>query len=126
MKKYEITYLAQPDLTEEELKTLLDKIVGFIQKQEGIIEAIADPQKIQLAYQIKERRDAFLICLSFSLNPDKVKEVEKKIKTEKEILRHIMIIKRKLGQIKEKAAPVEEKKVELKKIDQKIEEILNE
>ena len=176
MKHYELTCLISPDLSDEEQKVLSKKITGFISEEEGSLEKITEPYKKKLGYFIKKRKEAFLVSLNFHLDPGKLKNLEKKIKVEKQIIRYFILFKRefkrtseehrskKLNNDKilkdlEKLSPVpvmenstenkesatvesneirkdkplisktfddRSKKVELKEIDKKIEEILNE
>ena len=99
-----------------------------------------NPIKKTLAYPIKTKSDAFLISVFFSANPERISSLEKNIKTENNIIRYIILIrkpkkvaKKTRKQIKSGVEPktYEPKahqpiagKVELKEIDQKIEEIL--
>lgn len=135
MKKYELTYLASPELSENGIKTLQEKISSFIQKDEGFLnETSMAPQK-RLAYPIKKRVTAYLVILNFQLDPKKLQEFEKKLRTETDILRHMVIVKpifRKIetrprrmpiSRISEKT-PKPKSKVEIAEIEKKLEEIL--
>jgi len=132
MKNYELTYLISSDVSGEELKNLSEKIKSFVQKEEGAIKKTTEPSKKELGYEIKEKREAFLSILNFSLNPEKLENLEKKLKTENQILRYMILnkdlskktlsVKRTSPKLKTK----ESEKVELKEIDKKIEEILKE
>ena len=134
MKSYELTYLISLDLSEQEIKELSDKVGSFIQQEEGKIEKSAKTSKRRLGYPIREKLEVFLISLDFSLNPEKLIILEKNLKSENQILRYIITIKEKVseanGLINKKPRSVPQpgttKKVELKEIDKKIEEILNE
>jgi len=132
MKNYELTYLISSDVSGEELKNLSEKIKSFVQKEKGAIKKTTEPSKKELGYEIKEKREAFLSILNFSLNPEKLENLEKKLKTENQILRYMILnkdlskktlsVKRTSPKLKTK----ESEKVELKEIDKKIEEILKE
>lgn len=165
MKNYELTYLISPDLSEEELKIFSGKINNFIQEETGILEKTTEPSKKKLGYPIKKKEEAFLVALNFSFQPtadqpkagsaEKLGRLEKKLKSENQILRYIILTKKtpektlrlkrqpqagpprtetSLGLASKEAlqppkvAPkiTEPKKVELKEIDKKIEEILGE
>lgn len=159
MKNYELTYLISPDLSEEELKIFSEKISNFIQEETGTLEKTTEPSKKKLGYPIKKKEEAFLVALNFSLNPEKLGSLEKKLKSENQILRYIILTKKtpektlrpkrqpqaglprtetSLGLASKEALPkikkppeappkiTEPKKVELKEIDKKIEEILGE
>lgn len=132
MKPYELTYLISTDASGEELKNLPEKIKSFIQEEEGAIKKTTEPSKTKLGYPIKEKWQGFLTVLNFSLNPEKIANLEKKLKAENQILRYMILnkdipekilrSKRTRPELKTK----ESEKVELKEIDKKIEEILKE
>jgi len=153
MKNYQLTYLISPDLSEEELKNLSEKIKNFIQEETGTLEKITEPSKRELGYPIKKKGEAFLATLNFSFqptadqpkagNPEKLGNLENKLKSEKQILRYLILTKKTIRERPERIIrkevlpgikkPLEvtkkvtpPKKVELKEIDKKIEEILGE
>lgn len=134
MRNYELTCLISPDLSEEELKNLSIKINSFIQEETGVLEKASEPLKKRLGYPIKGKAGAFSVSLNFSLNPEKLENLEKKLKSENQILRYIILIKTagkevlpRRKRLREPAAhQPRTKKVELKEIDKKIEEILGE
>ena len=115
MRDYELTYLIKPDIAEEDIKNLLEKISSFIKTQEGIIKKATEPFKKNLGYQIKEKSEAFLVSIDFSLNPDKIKQLENNIKEEPKVLRHILVVKQKIKEITpriKKLEPATEKPAE--------------
>jgi len=129
MKDYELAYLISSELSKEEVKSFQDKIVSFIQNEGGVLIENVAPLKKVLAYPIKKQTQAHLAVLDFQLNPEKLAELEKKLKAEAQILRYLVLIKPKLKEIKavpRKFVPkkVPERKVELKEIEKKLEEIL--
>ena len=157
MKYYELTCLISPDFSSEEIKAFSQKISDFILKEEGTLGKITESFRKKLAYPIKKRKEAFLITINFNFLPtadqpqirnfEKLKNLEKKLKSEEQILRYIILTKEKPREIpkriipskkiikreeeeeetaKETIKPTRHKKVELKEIDKKIEEILNE
>jgi len=132
MKNYELTYLISSGVSGEELKNLSEKIKSFIQEEEGAIKKTTEPSKIKLGYSIKEKGEAFLVTINFSFHPEKIANLEKKLKAEKQILRYMILNKDLPEKIlrSKRAGPElktkESEKVELKEIDKKIEEILKE
>jgi len=142
MKQYELSYLITPELSESEINNLSQKVLGFIEEEKGRINKKEEPIKRKLGYPIKSKNEAFLICLDFFLEPEKINDLEKKIQAENQILRDIIITKEKIKEapLKRRFKPVsnipeagqpmvdylKNKKVELKEIDKKIEEILKE
>lgn len=129
MRLYELTYLILPELKEEELNSLQEKIISLIQNNGGVLVSSEEPTKKSLFYPIKKKTEALLATLSFQLKPEKLKELEKKLKAEKNILRYLIITKKvpkKVPTAKAKRKPIKREKVELKDIEKKLKEILGE
>ncbi|MCX6760582.1 MAG: 30S ribosomal protein S6 [Candidatus Nealsonbacteria bacterium] len=143
MKPYEIAYLISSELSEEEVRTFQGKITSFVKEEEGILDEARMPLRKRLAYPIEKQNRAYLAFFTFQLNPDSLVNLEKKLKAENQILRYLILIKKPLKPIKERVRklktqpePVDfeenkayiekEKKVELKEIEKKLEEILKE
>jgi ribosomal protein S6 len=141
MKYYELTYLASPELSETEAKELQQKINTSVQNRGGILDFSSEPVRINLKYPIKKNNEAYLITLVFNLKQEDIQALEKEIKTEGKIIRFLLFskIKAKEPEIEIEEAPREEsvtaqsdvikktekeKKVELKDIEKKLEEIL--
>jgi len=146
MKFYELTYLISPQLSEEELKILGEKISSLIQKEGGVLNVISFPNKKNLFFPIKKQKEAFLSDLNFYLEAEKLGNLEKELKSEKKILRYLILTKKipsaaqsrhflrrggilagkKVSEVKIKPKKLAEPKVELKDIEKKLEEILGE
>ena len=135
MRLYELTYLIPPNLAEEEIKALQEKIVSQIQEIGGILNEISRTIKKSLAYSIKKNTSAFL---SFQLPPEKLVFLHKRLKSESNILRYLILGKpaqvlpgkilagKKVQEVTIKPKKLAKPKVELKEIEKKLEEILGE
>ena len=137
MKLYELTYLISPESSEDDLKTLQEEINSLIQNEGGILDEVAAPIKKDLAYPIKKQTSAYLTTLGFRLISEKLENIEKKIKAEDKILRYSVLIKPRVKEIpmRRKKLPkkveifpkkITKPKAELKEIEKKLEEILEE
>ena len=122
MRYYELTYLASSEISE--------KISNFIREESGTIEKTTKPLK---------KEEKILDSLDFYLNPEKLENLEKKLKSEKQIIRYIILTKKILKKIpsqetftkkRRPQGPINQRpgaeKVELEEIDKKIDEILKE
>jgi ribosomal protein S6 len=141
MKKYELTILISPDLTEQEVRVVEDEISSLIEEK-GTLIGLSTPTKRELGYEINKKRSAYVMDIRFSSGPDFLLEFSKKLKEKKEILRHILLIKEDPKPEKEprkkENKPVDNfnsplssptkthPKVEIGDIDKKIDEILSE
>lgn len=146
MKHYELTYLVASNVPEEEIRKIREKITAFSEEKGGLFQDQSFPLKKNLAYPIKKETEAYLCVATFQLNPEHIDGLEKILKEEGRILRHLILTK-KSSQIRAEGAeefkirfsskkkeetkeqPIirsQEKKVELKEIEKRLEEILDE
>lgn len=139
MRLYELNYLISPDLSEEELGAIQEKINTWVQEEKGILGEINKPIKKILAYPIKKSGQAYLGYLKFQIDAEKITNLEKKLKAEEKIIRYLTLAK-KLRKIEKaprrmakkfispiiKAGVPKKEKAELETIEQKLEEILKE
>ena len=153
MKKYELTYIISPEITNEESMALAKEIESFVQSKEGVILNQINPVAKTLAYPIKKHASGFMCVLEFQSEPELLTELEDKINKNTKIVRHIIAVKRPLKIRKERRAKqpvapslvkeekienkelqdsdshkasIEKEKIELKDIEQKLEELLGE
>jgi len=136
MQLYQLDYLVSPQTSEQDAQSIGEKIKSLIEKQGGSIVKTEPLIRQMLAYEIKKFNEAFLAGFIFNLKPEYLKEIEKELSLEKNILRHLMF-KKKLVKIKKKRRKITKtpkevkilkdkpkRKVELKEIEKKLEEIL--
>lgn len=147
MKTYELTYIISPEITSEAAEAKAKEIESAIQGREGIILKQINPIAKTLAYPIERRASGFFGVLEFKLEPEKLLEIKEIIVKDKKVVRHMVLIKeparirreRRTRVKPEPAFTIEQKtelktevesvkeekgKVELKDIEQKLEELL--
>lgn len=134
MKLYELTYLISPELSEDNIKEVISKIESCLQQSKGILIGTRKHKIMDLGNEIKKHKKALLAATKFQIAPENQKLLQEKIRQISEILR-FSIINLKPVQIG-KAAPklgkkpeqqiktFKKKKVELEKIEEKLEELL--
>lgn len=124
-KLYELTYLARPNLSSQERKSLLEKVLTFLPNEPTQTE-----EKLSF------------VALRFNAEPAQIEEIERKIKAESQILRYMIVRKEaqkpgkikplrrpKISSLKEDLPAQKEglkEKVELGEIDKKLKEIFGE
>ena len=132
MKWYELTYLISPDLSEKELIDFQEKVNSSIQEGGGTLGELISPIKKRLAYPVNKRGQSYFATLNFYLEPEKLGNLEKKLRSEGKILRYIILTKKLPRKVPEIVVRAPKKvikpkpKVELKEIEKKLEEILGE
>ena len=64
--KYENVFIANPDLTEDAAKALLEKFTGIITSNGGIIDNISEWGKKKLAYPIEDYTEGYYYVINFT------------------------------------------------------------
>ena len=96
MTFYENTIIARQDLAENQLKNIKDKYNDIINNSSGKVIKIEEWGILNLANKIKNYRKGFYIHFKFEGNNDTLKEIEKKIKVDETIIRHLTVKYKKL------------------------------
>ena len=96
MAFYENTIIAKQDLAESELKTIKDKYNEIINASSGKVVKIEEWGLLNLANKIKKYKKGFYIHYKFEGNNKTLNEIEKKIKIDRSIIRHLTVKYKKL------------------------------
>lgn len=130
MRYYDLSYLISPDLSEKEAQQFNEKIIDFILKEGGILDTTQSLKKINLAYPIKKKKEAYFATLTFFLSPQKAPLLSQELEKEEKILRFLIFKKKSPQKIKKaqvsKPKPPLKEKVKLEELEKKLEEILKE
>lgn len=87
MKSYDLVYLVRPDMEQDALKALVERVNQRITEQGGTVEAVDPWGKRRMSFSIKKNREAMFIHTRFSAEPTKVAEVRRAVTLIEEILR---------------------------------------
>lgn len=130
MKNYELTYLISPTIADEEQKKTSEEISSLIQNKGGVLKEGGLPVKRILSRSAGRHKETLSVSVNFYIDPAKIQEIDNGIKEIKAILRSIIVVKEVHSAPKpmRKRIKTEEpqKKVDLKDIEEKINEILKE
>ena len=95
MAFYENTIVAKQDLAENELKNLREKYNDIINSSGKIIK-IEEWGLLKFASQVKRFKKGFYIHFKFEGGNKTLEEIEKKIKVDSSIIRHLTVKYKKL------------------------------
>ena len=96
MAFYENTIIAKQDLAEKELKSLKEKYNEIINNSSGKVIKIEDWGLLNLANKIKKYKKGFYIHYKFEGEVKTLNEINKKIKVDPTIIRHLTVKYKKL------------------------------
>lgn len=91
MPQYELMYILSSAVPDNEEPALTKEITDFIVSVGGEILKMENLGRKKLTYPIKRTRNGLYVLIDFKLAPEKVNEVDHKIRVTSGIIRHLMI-----------------------------------
>jgi small subunit ribosomal protein S6 len=91
LREYEVAYIVDPALSEEELSALITRFVDLAKA--GGAE-VAEPERWErrrLAYPLKEKREGIYIFMRIKAEKPAVTEVERVLKLTEAVLREMIV-----------------------------------
>ena len=88
MRKYETIYIVQPDLGEEDIKALSEKVQNVITTLRGECLRLEDWGMRRLAYPLKKQARGRYFYLNFEGSPALIAELERRLRLDDKVLRY--------------------------------------
>ncbi len=101
MSFYENTLITKQDLAKSELKTIKEKYNDLINNNSGKVIKIEEWGLMNLARKIKRYNKGFYIHYKFEGNLETLDQINKKIKVDNAVIRHLIVKYKKLDTKKE-------------------------
>ena len=90
MRKYEIIFIAHPDLDEENLNNVVEKVKGWIADDKGEVVSVDNWGKKRLAYRIRKQRDGQYVLITANMEPAAVKNLSQNMRFVESIMRSMI------------------------------------
>jgi small subunit ribosomal protein S6 len=91
MRDYELVAIISPEVDEEGVSKIVDKVTQSINSRGGTVGEIKNWGKRKLAYPIRKFMEADYVLARFQLMPKSVKELEGEISASGDILRYLVV-----------------------------------
>lgn len=91
MNEYELVYILQPELEEDEMTTLNERISQIISDEEGSISSTELWGKRRLAYPIRNYYEGTYILHNVSMPPGAVQNVERLLRLSEDVIRFLVV-----------------------------------
>jgi small subunit ribosomal protein S6 len=91
MRDYELVAIINPEVDEEGMSKIMEKVAQSINSRNGVVEEIKNWGKRRLAYSVKKFMEADYVLARFKLMPKSVKELEAEIGASGDILRYLVV-----------------------------------
>ena len=90
MNKYESVIIINPNVDEEEIKGLVQKLTDLI-NNDGKVEKVDELGKKKLAYEIQKNKEGYYVVFNFEANPDLISELERNYRITDEVIKFMTI-----------------------------------
>lgn len=90
MRDYELVMVVDPEVGDEGLPSVVDRIHAFIQEQGGAIKNVDQWGRRRLAYPIRRKQEGYYVVTHFSLDPQAIRALEGTLELAEEVLRHLV------------------------------------
>ncbi len=90
MKNYELVYVLRPVIEDEAKDAVLDKVKAIIEAS-GEVVAVDVWGVKKLAYEIQKLREGFYVLVTFKATVDVPKELDRNLKINDNVIRHMVI-----------------------------------
>jgi len=91
VRDYELVAIISPEVDEEGVSKIVDKVTQSINSRGGVVDDIKKWGRRKLAYPIRKFMEADYILARFKLTPKSVKELEGEIRASGDILRYLVV-----------------------------------
>ncbi|MBC7262512.1 MAG: 30S ribosomal protein S6 [Chloroflexi bacterium] len=93
MPEYELVFVVQPEMEEEPLTALVNKISQTISDLQGQVRQIEPWGKRRLAYPIKKHREGFYYLMLIELPASAVRSLDRTLRLTEDVIRHLIVRK---------------------------------
>lgn len=92
MQKYETLFAVRPDMTEEEIKAIVERIQNVITNNGGKVEEVDEWGMRKLAYKINNKyRDGYYALINFEAEKACLDELNHTFRITEDIIRDIIV-----------------------------------
>ena len=93
MRDYEIVYIFNSALTEEQIEEKLDRYHGLVAGDgKGEVKVIDRWGRRQLAYPIRKQTAGHYVVAQFRTDPESLPEFERVLKLDEDLLRYLIVL----------------------------------
>ncbi|MDO8688683.1 MAG: 30S ribosomal protein S6 [Dehalococcoidia bacterium] len=116
MRDYELVFIVSPQVIDESLTGVVEKVSQFIGSRGGQVERMDSWGKRRLAYPIGPFREGMYFLAQFKMDPVQAPDLEVSLHTTEEIIRHLVIrldeaqVKQRLRQLAQQKEREEQEK----------------
>lgn len=91
MRDYELAFIVRPNIDEQGVTAVVDKVSQFVKSGSGEVTSIDVWGRRTLAYPIKNHREGIYVLFQAKISPSAITELERNLKLSEEIIRYLLV-----------------------------------
>jgi small subunit ribosomal protein S6 len=91
VREYELGLVINPDLSDEQTEAQIVRIGQLIESHRGEISRLDRWGRRRLAYPVQRHREGYYAFLTFTVEGEAVREIERFLQVQEEIMRHLIV-----------------------------------
>jgi len=91
MHNYEFTFIVHPDVEDEGITGVTDKVSQFITTGGGQVTNVNHWGRRRLAYPIQKQREGYYVLMQVQLDPESINELERNLKLTEQVIRYLLV-----------------------------------
>ena len=91
MNQYEVMYIVDPTLEDQQRADIIARFSGLVAQNGGVVDRIDEWGKRRLAYAINYKTDGYYVLMYITAPADLPKELERNLQISEAILRYLVI-----------------------------------
>lgn len=91
MRKYEVMFIINPNLSEEETAAVIERTQNLMAEQGAANVETSKWGKRKLAYPIEKITEGFYVVINFEAEVKAKQEIDRKMKLDEQIVRHMIV-----------------------------------
>ncbi len=91
MRDYELVVIVSPQVEEERVGSIVERVTSWITNRGGTIEKVEPWGRKRLAYTIKDFREGTYVIIRLKMGPALVDELESSLRISEDVIRHLLI-----------------------------------
>lgn len=89
-KNYEVMFIVK-SMEEEATEAIIARVQDLITRNGGTVNNLDRMGKKRLAYEVRKQTEGYYVLVEFSIEPAQIKEIDRVIKINENIIRHLIV-----------------------------------
>jgi len=91
MRNYEIMFIVNPNVADDEIDKINTQVEGFITTGGGTVAKVEKMGKRRLAYPVDKFRDGFYVLMAVLATGDIIKETERRLRVMDPVIKYLTV-----------------------------------